>query len=161
MEGGSLREEAGGWKLRLPTDPDLFVSVRLTKPNRKPTCPKQDRGCARQSRQLREGFPGAGFDPAHCQGNLGSDSTPRKTEPAVGQKHNGVHGGRGQIISRQPAGNACSWQPRLGWRDNGAGESWGPGYPQAESALSPLAGGGPGWWEVKREAAQQQVGAGQ
>lgn len=113
--GGTLQKGAGGWKLHLTTDPDPFPLMPLQKPN--PSLhPKQDRGCARQSWQLEEGAPGAGLNPTHCQGNLGSGSRPRKPEPAMGQEHNRVHGGRGQIISRQPAGNARSWQRRLAGR---------------------------------------------
>lgn len=112
MEGGTLPKGAGGWKLHLTADPDPFALITSRKPN--PSLhPKQDRGCSQQSQWLEEGALGVGLNPTHCQGNLGSSSTPRKPELAAGQEHNGVHGGRGQIISRQPAGNACSWQPRL------------------------------------------------
>lgn len=63
--------------------------------------------------------------------------------------------GTGQIISRQPSGNACSWQPRLAGRimaQNRARASL------SRACTTTPVGQGPGWWEAIREAACLQVG---
>lgn len=64
--------------------------------------------------------------------------------------------GMGQIISRQPSGNAHAWQPRLAGRimaQNRARASLCRGCTR-----TPV-GWGPGWWEAKGGAAHLQVGA--
>lgn len=64
--------------------------------------------------------------------------------------------GMGQIISRQPSGNAHAWQPRLAGRimaQNRARASL-----CRDCTRTPV-GWGPGWWEAKGGAAHLQVGA--
>ena len=59
-----------------------------------------------------------------------------------------MHRGKGQIISRQPAGNARSWQPWLASGITAQNRAGGSGAPPCRVFTITPAGGDPGWWEA-------------